>query len=70
MPAFCDSVGTRWWQNSSRGAAEPGGDQLFEPQRGGCLAAGKLGHEGHARGFHPIANLPGLLGVEVEEAAQ
>jgi hypothetical protein len=49
------------------GLAEARGDQLLQPQRGGGDAAGKLRHEGNARGFDPLFELQGFVGlVDIE----
>ena len=53
-------------QNRMPRRAEPRGDQLLEPQRGGRQPAGKLGHEGDARLADAVAEDGGFVVLQLE----
>ena len=46
--------------------AEAGGDEFFEPERGGREAAGKLGHEGDAGFANAVAEYGGFVVFELQ----
>lgn len=48
------------------GRSELGGDEFLEPNGGGGLTPGELGHEGDARLFHAAFDGLGLVGVEFQ----